>query len=106
MGYFDPPPLSKAAWIWLREWQQEKGMSDKELASAMKLNIKTLKSYDVSAHTLTIEKLDNLVAYIGIEPLTYIAKKYAESIANLRNLSFFRSPEETHFPQGSMWYNY
>jgi ribosome-binding protein aMBF1 (putative translation factor) len=74
MGYFDPPPLSKAAWIWLREWQQEKGMSDKELASAMKLNIKTLKSYDVSAHTLTIEKLDNLVAYIGIEPLTYIAK--------------------------------
>lgn len=106
MGYFDLPPLSKAVWFWLREWQHEKGMSDKELASAMKLNIKTLSSYDISAHTLTIEKLDNLVAYIGMEPLIYIAKKYEECIANLRKLSSFSPPGETHYPQGSMWYNY
>lgn len=106
MGYFDPPPLSKAVWIWLREWQHKKGMSDEDLAAAMKLNIKTLKSYDVSAHTLTIEKIDNLVAILGLEPLEYVVKKYAERIASLRNLSSCSTPGETYYPQGSMWYGY
>lgn len=106
MGYFDPPPLSKALWIWLREWQHEKGMSDEDLAAAMKLNIKTLKSYDVSAHTLTIEKIDNLVTKVGTEPLLYVVKKYAECNANLRNLSSYDTSSGTHYPQGPMWYRY
>ena len=26
----NPPPLSKAGWIWLREWQHKKEISDED----------------------------------------------------------------------------
>ena len=87
MGYFDPPPLSKAAWSWLREWQHNKGISDKDFAAGLKLNIKTLGSYDISAHTLTLEKLDNLVATVGVEPVVYIFNKYIECVNLLNNIT-------------------
>ena len=87
MGYFDPPPLSKAVWILLREWQHKKGFSDENLAAALKLNINTLKSYDISAHSLTVEKIDNLIATVGIEPLEYVTIKYFECIRGLTELS-------------------
>lgn len=99
MGYFDPPPLSKGAWNWLREWQHEKGISDEELASAMKLNIRTLRSYDISAHTLTLEKLDNLVATVGVEPVVYILNKYAKCISLLNGNTATVDLLRPYYPQ-------
>ena len=93
------PPLSKGVWIWLREWQHEKGISDKELASAMKLNITTLSSYDISAHTLTLEKLDNLVATVGVEPVVYIFNKYVECISLLNGNTAAVDLLRPYYPQ-------
>lgn len=103
MSYFNPPPLSKVVWMWLREWQRENGLSDEDLAAALKLNINTLKSYDISAHTLTIEKIDNLVATVGIEPLSYVILKFYECVECQTVLSINSIHWENQYPQESNW---
>lgn len=105
MGYFDPPPLSKVLWIWLREWQHEKGMSDENLAAALKLKIDTVESYDISAHSLTVEKIDNLIATVGIEPLVYVVIKYIKCVECLAELSIKSLQWEQRSPQELRWYN-
>lgn len=102
MYSINPPPLSKAGWIWLREWQHKKGISDEDFASGLKIHINTLKSYDNSAHTLTIEKIDNLVATVGEEPIVYVFKKYMECIANLRGSQAYTNPMNSYNPQEPM----
>ncbi|SEL38162.1 hypothetical protein SAMN02910353_02505 [Ruminococcus sp. YRD2003] len=99
MYNFIPPPLSKVLWSWLREWQNTKKMTDEDLAAAMKLNIRTLKSYDVSAHTLTLEKLDNLVSTLGAEPVLYVFNKYVEYVKYLKNRSTEIDLLGPYFPQ-------
>ena len=98
----NPPPLSKAGWIWLREWQHKKGISDEDFAAYLKLHINTLGSYDISAHTLTIEKLDNLIATVGEEPIVYVINKYIECIANLRRFQAYVNHMNSYNPQGPM----
>ena len=94
-----PPSLSKAVWSWLREWQHSKGISDKDFAAGLKLNIKTIESYDTSAHTLTIEKLDNLVATVGVEPIVYVLGKYVEYIMFLNGKAIVVDMIGQYFPQ-------
>lgn len=94
-----PPSLSKAVWSWLREWQHNKGISDKDFAAGLKLNIRTIESYDTSAHTLTIEKLDNLVAAVGIEPLAYVFGKYFEYIKFLNGKATVVDLIGPYYPQ-------
>lgn len=87
MNNFNHPALSKNLWGLIREWQHIKGMSNEELAACLKVNTRTLKSFDVSAHGLTLEKLDNLATTAGDEVLVYIFNKYTNYIAYLIKIS-------------------
>lgn len=69
-------PISILLWIWIREWQKDAKVTDEELAGLLKVNVRTLKSYDISAHGLTLEKLDNLACTAGEYPIKYIMSKY------------------------------
>ena len=62
-------------------------------------NIKTVKSYDTSAHTLTIEKLDNLVATVGVEPIVYVFGKYVEYIKFLNGKATVVDLIGPYYPQ-------
>ena len=67
--------LSRMLWIWIREWQASANVSDKELAGLLKVSLRTLKSYDISAHSITLEKIDNFINTAGESPLKYILNK-------------------------------
>lgn len=82
MNYTKHPPLSKDLWLAIRAWQKLVGMSDEDLAACLKVNIRTLKSFDISAHGLTLEKLDNLATTYGEEPLMYAFTQYLNYISN------------------------
>ena len=82
MNYIKHPPLSKNFWLAIRAWQKAIGMSDEVLAACLKVNVRTLKSYDISAHGLTLEKLDNLASTYGEEPLVYVFTEYLNYISN------------------------
>ncbi len=101
----NPPPLSKAVWSWLREWQHNNGLSDEEFTAGLKLNVKTVKSYDTSAHTLTIEKLDNLVATVGVEPIVYVFGKYVEYIEFLNGKATVVDLIGPYYPQFNEYNN-
>lgn len=62
-------------WTWIREWQASANVSDKELAGLFKVSLRTLKSYDISAHSITLEKIDNFINTAGESPLKYILNK-------------------------------
>ncbi len=82
MNTIKHPPLSKNLWLAIRAWQKLVGMSDEALAACLKVNVRTLKSYDISAHGLTLEKLDNLACTYGEEPLVYAFNQYLNYISN------------------------
>ena len=56
MNFIKHPQLSKDLWLAIRAWQKAVGMTDEVLAACLKVNVRTLKSYDISAHGLTLEK--------------------------------------------------
>lgn len=78
-------PLSMLLWIWIREWQKEANVTNEELAGFLKVNVRTLKSYDISAHRLTLEKLDSLACTVGEYPIKYIMSKYLNYTAYIDN---------------------
>lgn len=92
------PPLSKNLWLAIRAWQKLVGMSDETLAACLKVNVRTLKSYDNSAHGLTLEKLDNLASTYGEEPLVYAFNQYSSYISNPSNVQSYINPQAT-YPQ-------
>ena len=75
-------PLSMLLWFFIREWQIVAKVTDEELAGFLKVNVRTLKSYDISAHGLTLAKLDNLACTAGEYPIKYIMSKYLNYIAD------------------------
>lgn len=92
------PPLSKNFWLAIRAWQKAIGMSDEDLAACLKVNIRTLKSYDISAHGLTLEKIDNLASTYGEEPLVYVFTEYLNYISNQNKVQSHVNPQAT-YPQ-------
>jgi len=98
MNYIKHPPLSKDLWLAIRAWQKLVGMSDETLAACLKVNVRTLKSYDISAHGLTLEKLDNLASTYGEEPLVYAFNQYLSYISNPSNVKSYINPQAT-YPQ-------
>ncbi len=67
--------LSRMLWTWIREWQASANVSDKELAGLLKVSLRTLKSYDISAHSITLEIIDNFINTAGESSLKYILNK-------------------------------
>lgn len=57
-------------------------MEDEDLFDAY---VRTLKSYDISAHRLTLEKLDSLACTVGEYPIKYIMSKYLNYTAYIDN---------------------
>lgn len=55
-------PFYKMIWCNIRNWQKANHVSDAKLAAALKVTERTLKVYDQSAHHITLEKIDNLLA--------------------------------------------
>lgn len=98
MNTIKHPPLSKNLWLAIREWQKSVGMSDEDLAACLKVNVRTLKSYDISAHGLTLEKLDNLASTYGEEPLVYVFTQYLNYISNLSKVQSHINSQAT-YPQ-------
>ena len=98
MNYIKHPPLSKNLWLAIRAWQKLVGMSDETLAACLKVNVRTLKSYDILAHGLTLEKLDNLASTYGEEPLVYVFTQYLNYISNQNKVQSYINPQAT-YPQ-------
>ena len=98
MNFFKHPPLSKDLWLAIRAWQKAVGMTDEVLAACLKVNIRTLKSFDISAHGLTLEKLDNLATTYGEEPLMYAFSQYLNYISNQNKVQSYTNPQAT-YPQ-------
>jgi hypothetical protein len=96
MNNFNHPALSKNLWSLIRKWQQIKRMSDEDLAACLKVNNRTLKSFDISAHGLTLEKLDNLVTTYGEEPLMYAFTQYLNYISNQNKAQSYTDPQATY----------
>ena len=96
MNTIKHPPLSKNLWLAIREWQKSVGMSDEDLAACLKVNVRTLKSYDISAHGLTLEKLDNLACTYGEEPLVYAFNQYLNYISNQIKVQSNIYPQATY----------
>lgn len=98
MNYIKHPPLSKNLWLAIRAWQKLVGMSDETLAACLKVNVRTLKSYDISAHGLTLEKLDNLASTYGEEPLVCVFNQYLNYMSNQSKVESYINPQAT-YPQ-------
>lgn len=67
--------LSRMLWTWIREWQANANLSDKDLAGLLKVSLRTLKSYDISTHSITLEKIDNYINTASETPLKFILNK-------------------------------
>lgn len=48
-------------WSNIRICQKKNSISETQLAADLRVNQRTLKEYDKSAHNLTLEKIDNLL---------------------------------------------
>ncbi len=75
-------------------------MSDEDLSACLKVNVRTLKSYDISAHGLALEKLDNLATTYGEEPLMYAFTQYLNYISNQNKVKSYINPQAT-YPQNT-----
>lgn len=53
--------LYSEVWSNIRGWQKNNSVSEARLAADLRVNERTLKEYDKSAHNLTLEKIDNLL---------------------------------------------
>ena len=53
-------PIYQKIWRNIREWAMRENISEAGLASLLGVDLRTLSSYDESAHNLTLEKLTNL----------------------------------------------
>lgn len=98
MNTIKHPPLSKNLWFAIRAWQKAVGMSDEDLSACLKDNIRTLKMLDISAHGLTLEKIDNLATTYGEEPLMYAFTQYLNYISNKNKVQSYINPQAT-YPQ-------
>ncbi|WP_019679410.1 hypothetical protein [Ruminococcus flavefaciens] len=70
-------------WTKIREWQKCYNVSDNKLAADLRVSERTLKEYDKSAHSLTLEKVDNLLVAerISLNEILY-AELYAKYCKN------------------------
>lgn len=92
-------PFPKLFWIWIRQWQKENGISDEDLAATFSVNIRTLKSYDVSAHGLTLDKIDNFISAFGPEAFLYVISRCFPINTMSQNTSQYSNPAVTGYVQ-------
>jgi len=78
-------PYSSFYWYWLRQWQRESDISDADLATCLKVSLRTLKAYDSTPHNFNLDRLDNLVSAFGTEPLIYIMNNSIPSYNHTKN---------------------
>ncbi len=65
-------PLYQEIWQNIRKWARDKEISDNTFAAYLRVNVRTLSTYDISAHSLTLEKLSNLSASAGVNLVRFI----------------------------------
>ena len=53
--------LYSRIWSNIRIWQKKNSISETQLAADLRVDERTLKEYDKSAHNLTLAKIDNLL---------------------------------------------
>ena len=58
-------PIYDLLWISIRKWQRDTGTSNTELARILSISQRTLRDYDKSARTMSLEKLSNFLEIIG-----------------------------------------
>ena len=59
--------IYKKIWCKIRYWQSLKDVSDCELASYLQVCERTLRDYDKSARSITLEKIDNFLVVNSME---------------------------------------
>ncbi len=59
--------IYKKIWCKIRYWQSLKDVSDSELAAYLQVCERTLRDYDKSARTITLEKIDNFLVVNSME---------------------------------------
>ncbi|MCR4638489.1 MAG: helix-turn-helix domain-containing protein [Ruminococcus sp.] len=56
-------PIYDRLWYAIRKWQRATGTTASELARILGISERTLRDYDKSARTMTLEKLTNFINY-------------------------------------------
>lgn len=59
--------IYKKIWCKIRYWQNLKDISDSELAAYLQVCERTLRDYDKSARSITLEKIDNFLVVNSME---------------------------------------
>ena len=59
--------IYKKIWCKIRYWQSLKDISDSELATYLQVCERTLRDYDKSARSITLEKIDNFLVVNSME---------------------------------------
>ena len=89
-------PLHQEIWLNIRIWAKGNKISDAELASLLRVNIRTLSSYDISAHTLTLDKLSNLSVATDIN-LSYFIPFTSSQLTKLSTMKGVTPSEESSY---------
>ncbi len=93
-------PFPKFFWICMRQWQKENNISDEDLAATFSVSIRTLKTYDVSAHGLTLDKIDNFISAFGPEAFLYVITRCFPINTMSPNTSQYGYPAVTGYVKG------
>ncbi len=67
-------PLFQVIWQNIRKWARENKISDDTLAVYLRVNVRTLATYDITAHALTLEKLSNLSEASDVNIIDFIPR--------------------------------
>lgn len=95
-------PLHQEIWLNIRKWAKIHKISDAELASLLRVNIRTLSYYDISAHTLTLDKLSNLSVATDIN-LSYFIPSTSSQLTALSRMKGETPSEESPYDEIKSW---